>query len=210
MSLLEDQDTFYRERVPEQFNRTLARQREAALGDEKAARMLEEMEAVRTSIIVQVDDGAAIHRHVFEIERGSMGYVDAPSRPPFLVLGHSLEDFPNLRRECGDSLLGFLGGLAGLGEEMRLTSQRVRSLRDLAGSLVFERVGPGGFLLFAHFGAEAPSPDPRTTIRLDQQTYRALQAGELDPQDAFLAGQIEIVGDEGMAVGLALAAAAPE
>ncbi len=210
MSLLEDQDAFYRERVPEQFNRTLARQREAARSDQNASRLLEEMEAVRTSIIVQIDDGSAMHRHVFEIDRGFMRYADAPSHGPFLVLGHTLEDFPNLRRECGDSLLGFLGGLAGLGDEMRLTSQRVRSLRDLAGSLVFERIGPGGFALFAHFGVEAPSPDPRATIRLDQETYRALQAGELDPQDAFLGGQVEIVGDEGMAIGLALAAIAPE
>lgn len=210
MSLLEDQEAFYRERVPAQFNRALACQREAARSEPKAARLLEEMEAVRTSIIVQVDDGAAMHRHVFEIDRGVMRHVDAPDRPPFLVLGHTLEDFPNLRRECGDSLLGFLGGLAGLGDEMRLTSQRVRSLRDLAGSLVFERVGPGGFALFAHFGVEAPSPAPRATIRLDQETYRALRTGELDPQDAFLGGQVEIIGDEGMAIGLALAAIAPE
>ena len=33
---------------------------------------------------------------------------------------------------------------------------------------------------------------------------------ELDPQDAFLGGQVEIIGDEGMAIGLALAAIAPE
>ena len=210
MSLLEEQDAFYRDRVPEQFNRTLARQQQAAESDPHAARVLAEMEAVRTSIIVQVDDAVAMHRHVFEIDRGVMSLVEVPSRAPFLILGHTLEDFPNLRRECGDSLLGFLGGLAGLGEEMRLTSQRVRSLRDLAGSLVFERVGPDGFALFAQFGADAPSPEPRTTIRLDQETYRALQRGELDPQDAFLGGQVEIIGDEGMAIGLALAAVAPE
>jgi len=139
MSLLEESRIFYRERIPEQFNRTLENQRAAASGDPAAARMLEEMEAVRTAIVVQIDSGDTLHRHAFEIDRGVMRYVETPERLPFLILGHSLEDFPDIRRECGDSLLGFLGGLAGLGDEMRLTSQRVRSLRELNGSLVFER-----------------------------------------------------------------------
>jgi len=165
MSLLEESRIFYRERIPEQFNRTLENQRAAASGDPAAARMLEEMEAVRTAIVVQIDSGDTLHRHAFEIDRGVMRYVETPERLPFLILGHSLEDFPDIRRECGDSLLGFLGGLAGLGDEMRLTSQRVRSLRELNGSLVFERVGPGGFVLFASFGIETPEPEPRAKSR---------------------------------------------
>jgi len=210
MNLLEEQQVFYRERVPEQFNRTLESQRAAARDDPAAARLLEEMEAVRTAIIVQVDSGDALHRHAYEIDRGEMRCVDAPTGAPFLILGHTLEDFPSIRRECGDSLLGFLGGLAGLGDEMRLTSQRVRSLRELDGCLVFERVGPGGFALVASFGIETSEPEPRATIRLDEAVYGRLRAGELDPQDAFLDGQIEIDGDMEMAVGLALAALSPD
>ena len=212
MSLLEDQDTFYRKRVPEQFNRTLSTQRNlSSTGTDSAARrVLKEMQAVRASIVVQVDTGSEIRRHAFEIDDGEMTHSDNPSRPPFLILGHSLDDFENLRRECGDSLLGFLGGLAGLGDDIRLTSQRVRSLRDLAGSLVLERVGPGGFALLAHFGVDAPSPEPRSTIRLDEATFEQLRAGVLDPQEAFLTGRVEILGDEGMAIGLALAALSPD
>ena len=37
-------------------------------------------------------------------------------------------------------------------------------------------------------------------------TYAHLRTGALDPQDAFLAGSIPIEGDEGLAIGLALAA----
>jgi hypothetical protein len=210
MSTREDQQTFYRQRVPEQFNRALEGQRMAARNDPAASRMLEEMEAVRTAIVVQVDSGDALHRHVFEIERGEMRCVDESARAPFLILGHTLEDFPNIRRECGDSLLGFLGGLAGLGDEMLLTSQRVRSLRELHGSLVFERTGPGGFVLFASFGIETPEPEPRTTIRLDEAVYGRLRSGELDPQDAFLGGEIAIEGETEMAIGLALAALSPD
>lgn len=210
MNLLEEQQVFYRERVPEQFNRTLESQRAAARDDPAAARLLEEMEAVRTAIVVQIDSGDALHRHAYEIDRGEMRWVDEPTGAPFLILGHALEDFPNIRRECGDSLLGFLGGLAGLGDEMRLTSQRVRSLRELAGSLVFERVGRGGFALFASFGIETPEAEPRATIRLDEAVYGRLRTGELDPQDAFLNGEIAIEGDMEMAVGLALTALSPD
>jgi hypothetical protein len=210
MSLFEEQSAFYRERVPEQFNRTLENQQASARHDSAAAQMLEEMEAVRASIVVQVDDGVAMHRSAFDIEGGRMRSVERPARTPFLILGHRLDDFTNIRRECGDSLLGFLGALAGLGDEMRLTSQRIRSLRDLHGSLVFERVGSRGFALFASLGLDTPEPDPRTIIRVDEATYTELRRGKLDPQDAFLEGRIEIEGDMEMAIGLALAASSPD
>jgi hypothetical protein len=210
MSLFEAQRAFYTERVPEQFNRTLERQRALARDDADAARLLEEMEAVRTAIVVQVDARETTYRHAFEIENGEMRRVDEPTQAPFLILNHALEVFPNLKRECGDSLLGFLGGLAGLGDEMRLTSQRVRSLRALRGSLEFERVGPGGFVLIATLGVDAPEASPRTAIRLEEDIYNRLRSGMLDPQDAFLNGMIDIEGDVEMAVGLALAALSPD
>lgn len=209
MNLVAAQNVFYRKRVPEQFNHTLESQREAARSDASAASVLGEMEAVRTAILVQVHDGATLHRHALDIERGRMHYVDAPSYAPFLVLGHALEDFEDLRRECGDSLLGFLGGLAGLGDQMRLTAQRVRSLRELDGNLVFERTGPCGFVLSAAFGVETIAAPPRATIRIDEHVYAQLRSGKLDPQNAFLEGQIEVEGDMEMAIGLALAALSP-
>ncbi len=172
--------------------------------------MLEEMEAVRTTIVVQVEDGDVLHSHVFDVERGRLRCVDTPGHVPFMILGHRHGDFTAIRRECGDSLLGFLGGLAGLGDEMRLTSQRVRSLRELRGSLVFERIGEGGFQLYASFGIATPEPEPRATIRLDEAIYASLRAGDIDPQDAFMDGRIAIEGDMEMAIGLALAALSPD
>jgi hypothetical protein len=210
MTLVEAQYAFYQERVPDQFNLILEHQKTRALGDASAARVLEEMEAVRTSIVVQVDRGDAIFETAFDIERGRMNQVDDPARSPFLILAHTLEDFENIRHECGDSLLGFLGALAGLDSPMRLTSLRVRNLRDLHGSLAFHRVGRNGFSLLASFGVDQPEAQPRTTIRLNDAVYTALRSGGLDPQDAFLDGRIEVEGDMEMAVGLALAALSPD
>lgn len=204
---------FYRDRVPAQYNATLAAQRTAAPTDSGAKALLEEMEAVRASIVVVVGD----ETFAYDVERGVMTGVAVPTRPPFLVLRHTREDFAALRADCGDSLLGFLGALAGLGDEMKITAQRVRSLRELAGGIRLVREGDDGFVLEAWFGVvpdTAVSPDglpaPAATLRLDAATYARLRSGELDPQDAFLAGSIPIEGDEGLAIGLALAAMSPE
>ena len=208
-----DVNTFFGLRVPEQFDRTLERQRAAAQSDPEAKRVLEEMEAVRTSVVVRVDRGDRSQHDeefAFDIERGSMAVRNVPTYPPFLIMRLDRADFPNLRRECGDSLLGFLGGLAGLGDEMRLTSQRVRNLRELGGSLVFERTGERGFTLLSQFGEDTPDADPRATIQIDEATYAQLRSGELDPHDAFLASESEVIGDEGMAIELALTALAPD
>lgn len=221
MTLFAAQHTFYTSRVPEQFNQTLEKQRQLARDGgalEEQAR-LEEMEAVRASIAVTVRAADQDLEHLYAIEGGEMRLVEKADRPPFMRIRHSLEDFPHLRQECGDSLLGFLGGLAGLGDEMRLTALRVRSLRELAGQLLFERVGEGGFSLHASFGTDAVDSaldhdgneaDPRATIRIDGTVYGLLRSGKLDPQDAFLDGRIEIEGDLEMAIALALTASSPD
>lgn len=208
---------FYRQRVPEHYNATLAEQRRAASDDEDAERVLGDMEAVRASIVVVVDDGDGRACFAFDIERGEMASVHAPGRAPFLVLEHSAADFPALRDACGESLLGFLGALAGLGNEMRITAQRTRSLRELAGGVALDRTGEGSFRLTAWFGVASskglpPSfpATPGATIRLDTETYTQLRSGALDAQDAFLAGAVPIEGDEGLAIGLALAAMSPD
>ncbi len=60
---------FYASRVPDQFNATLARQRSVAANDPAATRLIEEMEAVRSSIVVQVDADGSLERFAYDIER---------------------------------------------------------------------------------------------------------------------------------------------
>jgi predicted lipid carrier protein YhbT len=206
MSLLEEQHQFYRDRVPAQFNASLTEQEARAQNDPEAKRLLEEMRAVRTSIRIEVmNDGDALI-HLLEIESGVMRPVESVTRQPFFVLRHPIEEFPNLSRRCGASVLGFLGSMAGLGDDMKLTSQRVRSLRDLNGSLLFEVEGADGFSLLANFGVSAAAGDPSASIRLQPETFEALRSGELDAQDAFFDEKIDVEGDMEIAVGAALAA----
>jgi len=210
MSLLDEQHSFYRELVPKQFNQTLDRQIALAAEDPEAAQLLEEMRAVRASIRVEVETDTERFTHVLEIEAGRMRAVDEAARAPFFVLTHRLDQFENLRQRCGTSVLGFLGALAGLGEDMKLTSQRVRSLRELDGTLVFEVEGKDGFALTSKFGSKSTDASACASIRLRPEIFEALQGGELDAQDAFFDEKIAVEGDMGIAIGAALAALSPE
>ncbi|MBW2499679.1 MAG: hypothetical protein JRF61_20540, partial [Deltaproteobacteria bacterium] len=98
MTSADEVDRFYQERVPAHFARCLEAQEAVAAEDAEAARILDEMRAVRTSLIVRVEPGSSDSRrdYCFEIERGRMRLVDEPMRAPFLILDHALADFAAL------------------------------------------------------------------------------------------------------------------
>jgi hypothetical protein len=197
---------FYTQRIPAQFNRALEEQ--VAAG-EAGAKLLEDMRAVTATlkIVVESDDGGTFFLNV---DRGVMEAGDEPAQPPFLTLVHDAAAFARLEEEAGDSALGFLGGLAGLAGDIRLTRNRLANLEGLSGSVGFEMVGEGGFRLLTHFGSGDPSPEPQCRISVEAEAYRKLKAGELNPQDAFMGGQINVEGDAQMAMQLALAVLSPD
>ena len=210
-----DSQTFYTERVPAQFNRTFAEQETLAGGDEAAARLLAGMRSVNATIGILVRGEDADRSYFLNIEAGRMKAGDAPSHSPFMTLEHDVASLATLQRESGDSVLGFLGALAGMQEDMKLTSQRIQNLCGLAGALAFELTGTDPLSVTAHFGAEptagASGPEaPACSIRIDAGAYADLRSGALAPQDAFMGGQIEVEGDMQMAMQLALAALSPE
>ena len=212
MTLAEEQHSFYNERVPAQFNQTFALQVERAEHDAEADRLLAQMRAVRASIRIEVAGArnAGLIVHLLEIEGGQMRPVERVERPPFFILRHDLDQFRNLSQRCGASVLGFLGSMAGLAEEMKLTTQRVRSLRELEGSLSFEVEGADGFALLAGFGVDELATEPNASIRIQPEVFESLRSRELDPQDAFFDERIGVEGDMEIAIGAALAALSPD
>ncbi len=202
---LEPQD-FYRERIPRQFNRALEEQE--ALG-ERGRRVYEAMRAVDATIRVEVE-GEGGGTFFLNISAGRMRADAEPAHPPFLTLLQDRRAFERLEREAGESALALLGGLSGLAGEMRLTRARIRNLRDVNGLVRFAVTGDDGFVLRTHFGADPVPDEPKTTITVDEQAYRDLRSGALDPQSAFMSEQIRIEGDLETAMQLALAAIAPD
>jgi len=202
----ENPRSFYTERIPAQFNRALERQE--ARGEDGRA-LLEDMRAVdgTLKVVVEGEDGGVFY---LNIRGGRMAAGETAAHPPFLTLVHDQEAFPRLRDEAGESALGFLGGLAGLAGDMKLTRARLANLAGLEGAMRFTLTGTGGFSLLTHFGPGEPPEEAACSIAVDADAYRQLRSGELNPQDAFLGGHIRVDGDMQMAMQLALAALSPD
>ena len=197
--------SFYTERIPAQFNKALDEQ--AALGEEGAALLADMSITATLRVIVEGDQGGTFFLNLAE---GRMAAGDDAAQPPFLTVVHDMQAFEVLEREAGDSALGFLGGLAGLAGEIKLTKTRIDNLAGLSGALRFELTGEGGFSLLTHFGADPIPEEPDCKISVEAEAYRQLQSGELNPQDAFMGGKINVEGDMQMAMQLALAALSPD
>ena len=206
MSDAPDPRSFYTERLPTQFNRAIRDQEQAV---EEASRVLAGMRAVEATLKIEVR-GEGGGEFFLNIEGGELSPGDEPAHPPVLTLIQDRPSFERLVAEAGDSALGFLGGLSGLAGEMKLTRSRLDNLTGVAGMLHFEVSGAEGFWVATHFGPDPVPDEPTTRIRVSPEAYASLRSGELNPQDAFLGGQIEVEGDMQLAMQVALAAIAPD
>jgi len=197
---------FYAERVPEQFNRALEATRNAEGED---GRVYRGMLAVDGTIEARVAgaDGSPFR---LNIAAGRMSVGSSNTHEPFVVLVHDIAACEAIERESGDSALGFLGGMAGLKQEIRFTKMRVDNLRLVNGTVRFSLTGPQGFTMLSHFGGGEPAAQPDCTLSVDGEIYALLRAGEIDPQEAFMSGKVEIEGDMQMAMQLALAVMSPD
>jgi hypothetical protein len=201
-----DPRTFFLESLPAQWNAALREQERSV---EAAQRLLDGMRGVDATIRVEIQ-GERGGTFFLNIASGLLTPGDSPAHTPCLTLVQDRASFERFAAEVGDSALGFLGALSGLAQEMRLTRGRIDLLGGLAGCVRFEMRGEGGFALLTHFGAGPLPAAPTTSITVEREAYRALRAGELNPQDAFLTGQIHVEGDLQLAMQLALAALAPD
>jgi putative sterol carrier protein len=198
-----DPQSFFRERLPEQWNRALAEQEQVVVAAQK---VLDGMRAVNATLRVIVDG----EPFDLNVTQGTMSKTGAAKQPPVLTLILDRKAFARVVSEAGDSAMGFLGGLSGLAGDMKLTKGRLDNLNGLKGALRFEVVGDDGFVLLTHFGPDPVPAEPDTKLSVDPDTYAELRAGKLDPQAAFMGGKIRIAGNMQLAMQLALAALSPD
>jgi len=201
-----DPETFFGQRFPAQLNRALAEQEQIAAA---AQRTLEGMRAVDATIRFVVT-GAGGGTFFVNLAEGRSSAATAGAQAPFLTIQLDRSHYEPLFREAGDNVLGFLGGLSGMGAPIKLTRSRVTQISDVGGTLLFELTGEGGFRLLARLGAGDPAEPADTSIRVDTAAYRELRTGKLEPQEAFLAGKIAVEGDMQRAMQLALAVLSPD
>ncbi len=200
---------FYGETVPAQWNRTLAEQETAASGDDEAKRVLEGMRAVNATLRIDVT-GEGGGTWFLNVREGAMATEDVAASPPILTVIQDGNAFERVAADAGDSALGLLGGLSGFTGDFKLTQSRLDNLAGVAGCLALEVTGDEGFAFRVHFGTDPVPDEPHTAITVSPEVYADLREGRLDPQNAFMSGQLDVSGDLQIAMMLALAALSPE
>jgi len=204
-SAIPDPQIFYREHIPAQWNRMLDKQEQ--LGEE-GRKVFEGMKEVNATIRVDILDPES--SYYLNISDGCMVAGEEAAHAPFLTLRQDRAAYERLVAEAGDSAMAMLGGLSGLAGNMRLTQRRIDNLADVKGLLKLVIQGDSGFELLTHFGTGPIPNEPAASITVDEEAYRELRSGALNPQEAFLDGRIAIEGDMQLALQLALAAISPD
>jgi hypothetical protein len=201
-----DPRRFFSETIPLQFNATLAAQERLGESGRPLYQAMREVDATLCAIVTGEGGG----RFFLNIQDGRMSAGDAPALPPFITILQDRAGFDRLAREAGESALALLGGLSGLGGELRLTRKRIEGFAPLKGALRFAVAGEGGFDLITHFGPGPVPEQPAASITVDEAAYRDLRGGRLDPAEAFMNGRIKVEGDLQLAMQLALAMLSPD
>jgi putative sterol carrier protein len=191
-------DEFLRSQIAPRFRELVsaAAQRVAA-----AQREVDDLRAASGTIAWEVS-GAAASVSYINIANGEMTVADQPASEPFMTVTQSEADWA-----C------FTGGMVqtGLlsGQSRRPFGQsRIDRLRTIKGALrfVFTGLPDGGTWTFTlSFGSGARPAGPQTTITLPAELVMKIQSGQLDPQLAFMQGQLKLSGDPGLAMQLGMA-----
>jgi hypothetical protein len=175
--------------------RTLIEQRLAEIH-----RQLEDLYAAQGTIAWEVESSPPAVCYA-NIAGGEMTVGPEPLEEPILRIVQSPEDWAK-----------FTAGLPAMftvDPRRPLGKSRIERLRSLRGAIRFVLSGvPGGgeWSCWVLFGGEPKPAEPRVTIQIPAEALAQIQSGTLDPQAAFLQGQVRLAGDMGFAmqVGMAL------
>jgi len=164
-----------------------------------AQRELDDLRAAAGTIAWEVD-GAPPAVCYANITGGTMTVADRPLGEPLMTVAQSDADWAR-----------FSGGMAGLfgGDSRRpLGRARIERIRALKGALRFVLTGlsdGGTWSCTLYFGSGPRPAEPQTTITIPADMVAKIQAGQMDPQVAFMQGQVKLAGDMGLAMQLGMA-----
>lgn len=164
-----------------------------------AQRELDDLRAATGTMTWEVTGNAPAVCHI-NIANGEMTVADQPATEAFLTVVLAEADWAR-----------FAGGMAGLfgGDQRRpLGRSRIEHVRAVKGAIRFVLTGlqdGSSWTCTVHFGPGPRPAEPQTTVTLAADVVAKIQAGQLDPQVAFMQGQVKLSGDPGLAMQLGMA-----
>gem|GEM_PF-2545394 len=171
-----------------------AEQRAAA-----AQRELDDLRAAAGTMAWEVAGAAPLVRYI-NIADGVMAVAEQPAAAPFMTVSQSDADWARFTAGMG----GLLGGDPG----RPLGRARIERMRALKGAVRFVLTGlpeASTWTCTLYFGPEPRPAEPQTTITIGADVVAKIQARQLEPQVAFMQGQLKIMGDAGFAMQLGMA-----
>lgn len=189
---------FLRSKVAGRFRDMVAK------ADQKLAQAKREVEDLRSatgSIAWEVGDSRTSKWFV-NMADGEMTIAETADNEPFMTIALSEADW--MRFVSGATSGGLFAG-----DNRPFGKSRIERVRAIRGSMRFVLTGlpeGGDFTVNLHFGSER-SAEPKATIQMTADVAAKIQSGVLNPQAAFMQGQMKLIGDMGFAMQLGMALA---
>lgn len=188
---------FLRTQVAPRFREMLAAAEQRLA---QAQREVDDLRNARGTIGWEIAGSPPIKWYV-NLAGGEMTVAETAAEEPFMTVSMNAADWQRFAS-------GAAQGGPFVGDARRpFGRSRIERVRAIRGAMRFVLTGlpdGGDFTTTLYFAGERPA-EPQATIQMPAEVAARIQSGQLNPQAAFMQGQMKLTGDMGFAMQLGMA-----